>query len=228
MLGTMPVVDKKLNTGQMEEAQDPGTVGQCRPMVEKFRHNNTWFVPTAICYPGTVSMPNSDPITDSLRAFTEEFLAGKVLRRDWLHGPIIADTVGGVFALAERIGLPMMTGTDSPGCSNDPGGFGVHAEVALFVAEGMTPLHALQAATLNPAKFFHSTDSLGTVAPGKLADMVLLDGNPLADITNITAIRAVIANGRYFDRAALDQVLTEARAKGMQHRMAAQQATPKP
>jgi adenine deaminase len=78
-----------------------------------------------------------------------------------------------------------------------------------FVTEGLTPLTALQAATLNPAKLFHAIDSLGTVAPGKLADLVLLDADPLADITNITMIQAVVANGRYFDRAALDQLLTE-------------------
>jgi imidazolonepropionase-like amidohydrolase len=75
----------------------------------------------------------------------------------------------------------------------------------------MTPLEALRTATLNPAKFLHATDSLGTVAPGKLADLVLLDGNPLDDITNTMRIRAVVANGRYFDRAALDQLLAEAR-----------------
>jgi adenine deaminase len=59
----------------------------------------------------------------------------------------------------------------------------------------------------------HGTDSLGTVAAGKLADLVLLDADPLVDITNTTTIRAVVANGRYFDRTALDQLLTEVQAK---------------
>ena len=78
----------------------------------------------------------------------------------------------------------------------------------------MTTLNALQTATLNPAKMLRATDSLGTVAPGKLADLVLLDADPLADITNTTTIRAVVANGRYFDRPALDRLLAEVQAKG--------------
>jgi imidazolonepropionase-like amidohydrolase len=85
-----------------------------------------------------------------------------------------------------------------------------------MVPMGLTPLEALQTATLNPAKFLHATDSLGTVAPGKLADLVLLDANPLADITNTAMIRAVVANGRYFDRAALDGLLAEIRTKAKQ------------
>jgi cytosine/adenosine deaminase-related metal-dependent hydrolase len=55
------------------------------------------------------------------------------------------------------------------------------------------------------------------VAPGKLADLVLLDANPLADITNTTTIWAVVANGRYFNRVALDEMLTEVQAKAKAH-----------
>lgn len=92
-------------------------------------------------------------------------------------------------------------------------GFALHAELAAYVAEGVTPLAALQSATINPAKALRLTDSLGTVAAGNLADLVLLDANPLDDITNTTMIRAVVANGRYFDRAALDGMLARARAE---------------
>ena len=85
--------------------------------------------------------------------------------------------------------------------------------LAVYVAEGLSPLESLQAATLNSAKMLHGTDSLGTVAPGKLADLVLLDADPLADITNTMTIRAVVAHGRYLDRAALDRLLQTAQAE---------------
>ncbi|GAC1687251.1 MAG: hypothetical protein NVS9B3_05770 [Gemmatimonadaceae bacterium] len=86
-------------------------------------------------------------------------------------------------------------------------GFSLHDELATLVAAGLTPLRALQTATLNPARYLGATDSLGTVAAGKVADLVLLDADPLADIHNTTRIQAVVANGRYLDRDALDRLL---------------------
>jgi imidazolonepropionase-like amidohydrolase len=75
----------------------------------------------------------------------------------------------------------------------------------------MTPLQALQAATLTPARVMGAADSLGTVEAGKLADLVLLDADPLADIANTRRVHAVVANGRWMDRAALDRLLYGAR-----------------
>jgi adenine deaminase len=77
-------------------------------------------------------------------------------------------------------------------------------EMVPYVEGGLTSLEALQSGTLNPAIFLNATDSLGTVAPGKLADLVLLNGNPLLDIHNVLKLLAVVAHGRYFDRATLD------------------------
>ena len=107
-----------------------------------------------------------------------------------------------------RAGIPFLAGTDTP-----PGvyifpGFSLHEELQRFVAAGFTPMEALQTATLNPAKFLGMEDRLGTIEKGKLADLVLLDANPLDDIRNTQKIAGVVANGRYFSRADLDEVLT--------------------
>lgn len=75
---------------------------------------------------------------------------------------------------------------------------------------GLTPLEALQTATLNPARVFAMADSLGTVEAGKLADLVLLDANPLEDIANTRRIRAVVADGRLYRRSDLDGLMAEA------------------
>jgi imidazolonepropionase-like amidohydrolase len=82
--------------------------------------------------------------------------------------------------------------------------------VAIFVEAGLTPLEALRTATLNPARYLEATDSLGTVEAGKLADLVLLEANPLEDIANAQRIRAVVLNGCILDRDALDALLTVA------------------
>jgi imidazolonepropionase-like amidohydrolase len=108
-----------------------------------------------------------------------------------------------------RAGIPFLAGTDTP-----PGvyifpGFSLHEELQRFVAAGFTPMEALQTATLNPAKFLGMEDRLGTVEKGKVADLVLLDANPLDDIRNTQRIAAVIVNGRYLSRAELDNVLKE-------------------
>jgi imidazolonepropionase-like amidohydrolase len=106
-----------------------------------------------------------------------------------------------------KAGIPFLAGTDTP-----PGvyifpGFSLHEELQRFVAAGFTPLEALRTATLNPAKFLGRENELGTIEKGKIADMVLLDANPLEDIRNTQKIAAVVANGRYFSRANLDMML---------------------
>ncbi len=112
-------------------------------------------------------------------------------------------------------GVPMLAGTDArwPHVK-----FRAHAalhnELVWMVGAGLTPLEALQAATLNPAKFIGGTDSLGTIAPGKLADLILLSADPLLDIRHTTTIQGVVANGRYFDRTALDSLGAIADAAG--------------
>lgn len=69
-------------------------------------------------------------------------------------------------------------------------------------------MEALQAATLNPARYLGKEKDLGTIEAGKFADLVLLDANPLEDISNTQKVRAVIVNGRYVGREQLDAMLT--------------------
>jgi imidazolonepropionase-like amidohydrolase len=104
-------------------------------------------------------------------------------------------------------GIPFLAGTDTP-----PGvyvfpGFSLHEELQRFVAAGFTPMEALQTATLNPVKFLGMDDRVGTIEKGKLADVLLLDANPLDDISNTEKIAAVVVNGRYLSRSDLDQLL---------------------
>jgi imidazolonepropionase-like amidohydrolase len=92
-------------------------------------------------------------------------------------------------------------------------GFSLHDELGLLAGSGLTPLEALQAATLGPAEFFRASDSLGTVEPGKVADLVLLDASPLDDIANVDRISAVCTHGALLGRATLDKLLADVEAR---------------
>jgi Amidohydrolase family len=107
-----------------------------------------------------------------------------------------------------RAGVPFLTGTDLSIPYIFPG-FSVHDELALLVEAGFTPLQALQAATRNPAIFLGELSSHGTVESGKLANLVLLEANPLEDIRNTQRINAVFLRGRYFSKQELQQMLSE-------------------
>jgi hypothetical protein len=203
-------------------------IKQCRPVAEQFKRNNTWVVPTLFVdrvmtdKKGVTVTKKAQAILRHFAVRADEFWHGSLLHGNWLHDSTRSDVLQasdadslGVLRVMQRAGLPILSGTDvgDDFIRKMPPGFVLHTELALEVAEGLTPLTALQSVTLNPAKMWHATDSLGTVAPGKLADLVLLDADPLADITNTTTIHAVVANGRYFDRAAIDSLLTAVQAK---------------
>jgi len=94
-----------------------------------------------------------------------------------------------------RAGVPIGAGTDTPIAYALPG-YSLHNELEILVAAGLTPLDALGSATVVPARFFSLEDSMGTIAPGMKADLVLLDANPLEDIRHTRLIHRVIARGR--------------------------------
>jgi imidazolonepropionase-like amidohydrolase len=116
-----------------------------------------------------------------------------------------------VLPMLARAGVPMLAGSDAPGTRRVPGQSLIE-ELETMVNAGLTPLDALRSATLNPARFLGLADSLGSVAPGKLADLVLLEGNPLTDITALRRVQGVVAGGRYYSRADLDRRLGEVQA----------------
>ncbi len=103
-----------------------------------------------------------------------------------------------VLGALHRAGVPIVAGTDQaiPGHS-------MHRELELYVEAGFTPLEAIQAATIVPARALGKSDELGTLEVGKRADLVVVDGDPLADIGALRRISTVVTGGRAYDTAAL-------------------------
>ncbi|MEP3371710.1 amidohydrolase family protein [Maribacter dokdonensis] len=105
-------------------------------------------------------------------------------------------------AIANKLGVPIMAGTDVTD-SYVFAGFSLHDELFDLTTSGLSNLEALQSATIVPAKFSNQINDYGTIEIGKKADLVLLDKNPLLDISNTKSINGVLINGIYYDREKL-------------------------
>ena len=201
-------------------------IGRCRsidlaPMYAAFVRNRTWVTPTFTAAVEIATWPRRAVPGDSLAKYLpdtlKKFVAVLFPMPDSI--PPGADSVGRAMlakrmaqvATMRRAGVSILTGTDAP-LRNSPPGFGLHEEMTLLVRGGMSTLDALRAATLEPARYLEMTDSLGTIAPGKVADLVLLDANPLVDINNSRKIRAVILNGRLIDARARRALVERAKS----------------
>ncbi len=194
---------------------------RAKTLIALIAKNQTWQVPTLVWERGQWLVDDIDLSHDPLIKFAPPAWKDRTwpmfvrdIKKDMDTDPL---PVRKKFVQMEldmtlamfRAGVPFMAGTDTAAGVHIFPGFSLHDELALFVRAGLTPMQALQTATLNPAKFLNRLVDMGTIEPGKLADLVLLDANPLEDIANTRKIRAVVLAGRYFDRTTLDQILHE-------------------
>lgn len=149
-------------------------------LYKRFVKNGTWVVPTVI---------------------TKLRIGGAGFQRKF--NPVIN--------ALNQAGVGLMAGTDFTTKSNGMRpGFDLHEELALLVEAGLTPMQALQTATLNPAKFLNLSGTHGTIERGKVADFVLLEANPLENIRNTRRINSVVANGRYLPAEMLQKMVADA------------------
>ena len=177
------------------------------PLFEKLRRNRTAVVPTLVAQLEVARWPKRDLPGDSVQRYLPDSMRKYVAEIFPMVDsvPPDADIVGlklfdkrvAMAGALHRAGVTVMVGTDAP-LRNSPPGFGVHEEMLLLTRAGMTPFEVLKAATLDPARFLGLADSLGTIEVGKVADLVLLTANPLADIRNSSRAEVVLANGRLF------------------------------
>lgn len=148
----------------------------------------------------------------SIRDFWEPANAGKLATRtaeDYALDRQILRKQTEIVGAMHKSGGRILAGTDVLNPFAFPG-FSLHDELGLLVESGLTPMEALQAATSGPLEYFGTRASIGTIEPGRAADLVLLEANPLVDIRNTKRIAAVIAAGRLIDRSGLEEILGRA------------------
>ena len=203
---------------------------RCDVLIKLLVQNQTWQVPTLAWQRGGTFLDQRDLKHQPLDKYVPAYWRDVTWKRfsdqmmpDLLRDPLslrreyFADNLKMVGAM-HHAGVPFMAGTDAaPGVYIMPG-FSLHDELANLVEAGFTPMEALQTATSNPAKFLGIESSLGSIEPGKIADLVLLRADPLVDIQNTQKISAVIANGRTFDRESLDNLLKQVETAAKQQK----------
>lgn len=187
---------------------------KARKLFQQFARNGTWSCPT-------LSFQKLYPLDgDNRAALADRYMPKSQVTR-WRtayeraqrnslpqYREVRYQVLSRIVEEMSRAGVGILAGTDTGAFFSIPG-FSLHDELEELVKAGLTPSEALRTATLNPVKFLHKEKELGTVGKGKLADLVLLDANPLENIHNTRKVNAVVINGRFLDRRALDQMLAD-------------------
>src|SRR3984885_9856031 len=207
-------------TQSREMMLDSYSAQQAGALFAVFKHNGTWQVPTLtllhmfaygddpsflkdarLKYAPVRTRTSWDPAAVDGKRTPEDF--------DYMKKEFQKDLE--VVGAMQKSGVGILAGTDAGNPFCFPG-FSLHDELGFLVQAGLSPMQALQTATINPARFLGQEKDLGTVETGKLADLVLLDANPLDEIGNTKKIAAVVSDGKLFSRAALDEMLAQVEA----------------
>lgn len=193
---------------------------QAETLIKSLAENKVWQCPTLIAEhiaanldePGLADDPRRESVPSALRnrwRIPEITVKRKHhqdrLRRSFARNMALVGTL-------HKAGVPILAGSDCFNAFVYPGS-SLHEELALLVEAGLSPLEALRSATSRPAQFLGRQD-LGRIAPGAIADLVVLDANPLEDIKNTTRIHAVIADGVLYGAPARAAMLTRLKALG--------------
>jgi imidazolonepropionase-like amidohydrolase len=187
-------------------------------LLDTFRAGGVWQTPTLVIreidslaldrrLPGEI--PVQFARRDYLKAWPREALEGSSPGLDSDTARRLLAAYKNLVGRMQQRGVRLLAGTDTPYAYCVPG-FALHRELDLMVEAGLTPAEALRTATSNPADFLRLSADYGAVESGKVADLVVLDANPLDAIANTTRIHAVVRRGQLIDstarRALLDQV----------------------
>jgi imidazolonepropionase-like amidohydrolase len=217
--GPGALVRRAIHVDQRPHALATHDPARCRRVLSAFAESRVWQVPTLLLNQRTYL--RVDTISSVVAA--QRYVPPEVWRLWQADAASTQDMTASARADLERQGqwhfelvramrdenVGLLAGTDVSNPYMIPG-FSLHDELRMLVLAGLTPLEALQTATINPAHYLSATDSMGTVEPGHIADLVLLGANPLDDISNSRLINGVVLNGVYLDRVALDGLLANA------------------
>jgi len=193
---------------------------KAQSLFARFVRNGTWQCPTLTVLRSTSHSDYPQRMNDNRLKYMSSIVrsswapmddSSRETVEDWAASRVRFSASVKLVGRMHRAGVSILAGSDTMNPYCFPG-FSLHDELALLVEAGLPPMAALLAATSSAARCMGQLDRRGTIETGKVADLVLLDKDPLADIHNTRSIQAIVLNGRLMQRAALDAMLAEAEA----------------
>jgi imidazolonepropionase-like amidohydrolase len=203
-------------------------------LIESFRAGGVWQTPTLGIYKIAIlaedhKLPGDAPIQYARRDYLNEWprgaLGGPMGGMDAASARRVFTVYQDLVRRMEQHGVRILAGTDTPYPYRVPG-FALREELALLAEAGLSPAAALRTATWNPAEFLHVSHDYGSIEPGKMADLVVLNANPLVAIGNTTRIEAVVRRGHLIEAAGLRSMLEGVRMEASKNGAAT--ALPRP
>lgn len=211
---------RQLRRAYLRGVLDSFDAGRCRALYQIFVQTQAWQVPTLVqrrsfAEPEQIHVSAAELayVPASQRLFWRPDQDGRIAGRDAEDAALERRLYAldrSLVAPMQAAGVRILAGTDAGDPYRLPG-FSLHEELQALVAAGLSPRQALRSASSEAAEYLGLADQLGRIAPGYVADLVLLDADPWQDIGNTQRIAAVIVAGVYRDRAALDALLAQAR-----------------
>ncbi|MBB1285588.1 amidohydrolase family protein [Flavisolibacter sp. BT320] len=194
-----------------------------RALARTLKKHNTYVVPTVVTNRGKYFANDTvftndkrmEFLTEDVRSYWKETVKTDLANyssEDWQNFRKRNEVEKTIIKILAEESVNIMAGTDFDNPFAFPG-FGLHDEIALYVAFGMKPIDALRTITINPVRYLNMTDSLGTIQNGKRADFVLLNGNPLTDIAQTKNIFAVMHNGKLYTAGELEELKANVRRR---------------
>jgi imidazolonepropionase-like amidohydrolase len=202
---------------EMDEAAASYDEGKAANVFAHLAKNGTWMVPTFTAVVRDSEIFDARVTTDPRlkyippaiqKRWTEAAAAGAAIKSKSFERKL--QVVGAM----HRAGVLLLAGTDTAWIQPYTyAGFSLHDELALLVKAGLTPMESLQTATINPARFLGMEKDLGTIEKGKVANLMLLDADPVSDIRNTQKIDSVVLKGKLLTRTDLDRLLQDVATK---------------
>lgn len=182
-------------------------------VIDALIKNDVWQIPTLILYKNFANKTFKNPdYLQFLNLLPEERKEEWVKKINAIDNVISKDVVEYTVWSKKMVdfmhdrGISFMAGTDTPIGFLIPG-LSLHQEIQELHESGLSELEAIQTATINPAKYFNLENSLGRIKSGFIADLIILDKNPLESISNTKSIHAVIKEGHLMNRSYLDSLM---------------------